>query len=169
MMPRTPKAETKKIGSQYASPQHQPLPDELNLSPVRLGGRREIPQSKITSTPKSTTAKLVKETKAVQTLEEKVVNLKQQLATLNSIAEPCLSLTKVTLSTAKPPLDINCAFTVQRNLFILGCTDGLYSMKPPSASRHGIVRIDGIDSVQQIELIPALKSVVLIGGMKYTK
>lgn len=62
-------------------------------------------------------------------------------------------------------LDINCAYVVSKDLYLMGCESGLYSHKVISSQPSTIVKVEGVDAIYQMEHIMALNSVVMIEGM----
>jgi len=146
-----------------------PFTPKENIPPRRIVDTNESASNKIKtpiakSDAKSTPMKLIKEHQAVKNLEGQAANLKQQLAVLQDKSESGL---RKSVTFADNSFDVNCSYLVEQNLFILGCGEGLFSIKSNSSQYRGKVRIEGVGCVHHIEAIDALRLVLMIEGNLY--
>jgi len=65
--------------------------------------------------------------------------------------------------TVEERLNINCALTISKDIFVMGCDEGLYSHKK-SQKVNEKVRIEGTKQVYQIESLPSSNIVVFVEG-----
>ena len=60
------------------------------------------------------------------------------------------------------PIDVNCFVTINEGVFLIGAKEGLFSHRLQST--RDLVKIEGVDNVHQIVLVPKLSSVLMIVG-----
>nr|XP_018902079.1 PREDICTED: uncharacterized protein LOC109033763 [Bemisia tabaci] len=61
-------------------------------------------------------------------------------------------------------LQINCIEQIKDSLYLLGCDEGLFSLRTPPTERKQIVKISGVSFVTQIALLRKLDMALLISG-----